>query len=197
MKDIIDIFNKNYGYAYLKDLKQKGVHTDSIRKLLEEQVIEKIKPGLYKLTDIPVNSEQSMIDVNMAMPKAIICLHSALSYHELTTTVPSIIMVALPRGVKPVKVIYPPLKIFYFSNQNFAKGIIEEKTEYGSFRIYDIEKTIVDCFRFRKRLGEDIALEGLKNYISSSHFKMNKLLTYAKNGRMFNVIKPYIEAFIT
>jgi predicted transcriptional regulator of viral defense system len=164
---------------------------------MDDQVIEKVKPGLYKLTDMPIISEQSMIDINMAMPRSVICLHSALSYYELTTTVPSVIMVALTRGNKPVKILYPPIKVFYFSHNNFVIGIEEKNTEYGTFRIYDVEKTIVDCFRYRKRLGEDIALEGLKNYLSKPNFKMNKILDYAKEGRMYNVIKPYIEAFIS
>lgn len=197
MKRIIDIFKKHRGYAYLKDLKMRAVHTDTLRKLLDDQVIEKVKPGLYKLTDMPIISEQSMIDINMAMPNSVVCLHSALSYYELTTTVPPIIMVALTRGNKPVKILYPPIKVFYFSQRNFVVGITEGNTKYGTFRIYDIEKTIVDCFRFRMRLGEDIALEGLKNYLSKPNFKMNKILDYAKEGRMYNVIKPYIEAFIS
>lgn len=196
MQKIIVLFEKNYGYAYLKDLKAQGIHTDTIRKLLDRGTIEKIKPGLYKLADFPVLAHQSLVDVCMAIPKAIICLHSALSYYELTTTVPSVVMVALPRAAKPPKIQYPPLKVFYFSRHNYEAGINIEETEFGNFRIYDIEKTIVDCLRYRNRLGEDVAIEGLRNYITQKNPDLNKLFYYARLGRMHKIIKPYVEALM-
>lgn len=194
MEKIIQIFKDHYGYAYLKDLKSQGIHTDTIRKLRVEGVIEKVKAGLYKLTDMPVISNQGMIDICMSMPQAVVCLHSALSYYELTTTVPSLIMIALRREQKPSKIPYPPIKVFYFSSRNYESGIEEIKTESGKFKIFGVEKTIVDCFRYRKKLGEDVAIEGLKNYISDKEYNLNKLFKYAKIGKMTKIIKPYVES---
>lgn len=150
MSEILDIFSSQRGYAFLKTLKQKGVHVDQIRKLLNDGIIKKIKPGLYKLVDIPISAQQGMIDICLAMPKAVICLHSALSYYELTTTVPVIIMAALPRNSKPVKIFYPPVQVFKFSDQYYHYGIKQEDTEFGLLRTYEVEKTLVDCYRFRK-----------------------------------------------
>ncbi len=195
MNSTVEIFNKNKGYGYLKDLKEKGIHTDTIKKLLDDKIIEKTKPGLYKLVDMSTSAQQGMIDVCMAMPKAVICLHSALSYYEWTTTVPSSIMVTLPRGNKPVKIYYPPIQVFYFSEKNYSTGINRIDSDFGVISIYDAEKTIVDCFRFRKKLGEDIAIEGLKNYLSQPGYDLNKIIKYAKDARMYNVIKPYLEAY--
>ena len=197
MNEILDIFKSHKGYAFLKTLKQKGVHVDQIRKLLNDGIIEKVKPGLYKLVNMPISAHQGMTDLCLAMPKAVICLHSALSYYELTTTVPGIIMVALPRESKPVKIFYPPIQVFRFSNQYYFLGIEQVKTDSGSFRIYDVEKTVVDCFRFRKKLGEDVAREGLKNYLSQSNYEINKLIRYAKTGRAYHIMKPYLEALMT
>ena len=160
--EVIQYFKKNYGYAYLKDLKN-----------------------------------QSMIDVCMAMPKAVVCLHSALSYYNLTTTLPSLVMAAISRESKPVKIEYPPVDVFYFSVQNYQTGIDEIYEKTGKFKIYNIEKTIIDCFRYRNKLGEDTALEGLRNYLKRKNYNINKLLEYAKIGRMTNIIKPYIEAMLT
>jgi predicted transcriptional regulator of viral defense system len=194
MQRIIDLFEKNQGYAQLKTLKQAGIHTDKIRELLNGGIIERVKPGLYKLVDMPVVAEQSMIDLCMAMPLAVVCLHSALSYYELTTTVPSFVMIALPRGSKPTKIAYPPFKVYHFSERNYEPGVEKKDTEQGRFRIYNREKTIVDCFRYRKRLGEDVALEGLRNYLSARGANINTLVSYARKGRMDNVMRPYIEA---
>ena len=88
MDKFLKLFKNQYGYAYLKDLKNEGIHTDKVRKLVQQGVIEKVKSGLYKLVDMPMLANQGMIDICMAMPKAVICLHSALSYYELTTTAP-------------------------------------------------------------------------------------------------------------
>ncbi len=197
MNQIIEIFNKHYGYARLKDLKANFIHTDIIKKLIENNTIEKVKPGLYKLVNMPVTAEQGKIDIHMAMPQAVVCLHSALAWHELTTTVPSEIMIALPRGSKPAKLMYPPVDVYYFSSANYQAGIQLRKTEYGTFSIYDAEKSIVDSFRYRHKLGENVALESLKNYLSRSDFRINTLLEYARNGRMYNILKPYIEAYIS
>ncbi len=195
--EVIQYFKRNYGYAYLKDLKKEGVHTDTVRKLLKDGIIEKVKPGVYKLTDLPMLSNQSMIDICMAMPKAVVCLHSALSYYGLTTTLPSLVLVAISRDSKPVKIAYPPVEVFYFSRQNYRTEIDEIHEKTGKFKIYNIEKTIIDCFRYRNKLGEDTALEGLRNYLKGENSNINKLLKYAKIGRMTNIIKPYIEAMLT
>jgi len=196
METTTPIFKNRYGYAYLKDLKKQGIHTDTIRRLVQDGAIEKVKAGLYKLADMPILSNQGMIDVCMAMPKAVVCLHSALSYHDLTTTLPAAIMIALPRDSKPVKLPFPPTQIFYFSSKNYQMGIERVATKAGVFAIYNIEKTIADCFRYRHKLRMDVALEGLRNYLKKPGYNMNKLLKYAKAGRMLRVMKPYIEAVI-
>lgn len=196
MEKVIRIFKNHFGYAYLKDLKKKGVHTDSVRKLVQQNIIEKIKPGLYKLVDMPMLANQGMIDVCMAMPKGVICLHSALSYYELTTSLPDRVMVALTRSQKPSRVDYPPVQIFYFSGKNSITGIRTIKTDSGIFKIYEVEKTMIDCFRYRNKLGLDIATEGLKNYLKSRKYNLVKLTGFAKAGRMYKIMKPYIEAII-
>src|SRR5574341_991033 len=179
METFIPIFKNRYGYAYLRDLKKQGIYTDTIRRLIQDGAIEKVKAGLYKLTDMPLLSNQGMIDVCMAMPKAVVCLHSALSYYDLTTTLPAAIMVALPRESKPVKLSYPPIQIFYFSSTNYQMGIERVVTKTGDFAIYNIEKTIVDCFRYRHKLGMEVALEGLRKYLKRPGYNLNKLLKYA------------------
>ncbi len=196
MPNVIEIFNRHHGYAYLKDLKAQGIHTDTIRRLLAERKIEKIKPGVYRLTDAPMMAYQGFVDVCMAMPKAVICLHSALSYYELTTTVPAVVMVALPRGSKAPKLQYPPVKVFYFARSNYETGIKTIHTETGDFKIFEMEKTIVDCFRYRNRLGEDVAVEGLKNYLKKKDADLNRLFFYARKGRVYRIIKPYVEVLM-
>ena len=108
MQKIEMIFKNHDRYAYLRDLKDAGVHTDTIRENLRNGIIEKIKPSLFKWVDMPQCTEQSLISACLAMPQAIICLHSVLSYYELTTALPAEIMIALPFGFKPTKLFFPP-----------------------------------------------------------------------------------------
>ena len=196
MPNVKEIFKKHSGYAYLKDLKKQGIHTDTIRKLLVRGEIEKIKSGLYRLSDFAMMSHQGFVDVCMAIPKAVVCLHSALSYYELTTIVPEVIMVAVPRETKAPHLEYPPVKVFYFSQTNYETGIKKVHTKNGDFRIYEIEKTIVDCFRYRNKLGEDVAIEGLRNYLKLKDANINRLFLRAREGRMYRIIKPYVEALM-
>ncbi|GAB4288065.1 MAG: hypothetical protein Kow0068_13840 [Marinilabiliales bacterium] len=139
---------------------------------------------------------QSFIDIYMGVPRAVICLHSALSYYQLTTTVPSLVMVAIPREYKPPVFQYPPVKYFFYSKKYYESGIEIVRTDSGIFKIYNKEKTIIDCFRYRNRLGEEVAVEGLKKYVLSKNKDLNKLFYYAREGKMFNIIKPYVEALM-
>jgi len=102
-------------------------------------------------------------------------------------------MIALPQDSKPRKMTYPPIQVFNFAEKNYQAGIVIKKTATGSFRIYDVEKTLVDCFRYRRRLGEDVAVEGLRNYFKKGRPGIYKILSYAKESRMSNVMKPYLQ----
>ena len=190
MAKILYAFHNHYGYATLQDLKKAGAHTDSIRKLVNE----KVKPGLYKMVDMPIVAHQGFIDVCLAIPNSVICLLSALSYFELTTFVPSSVMAAIPRGSKPTKIIYPPVPIYQFSEKNYSEYIEEIPEATGVFRIYSIEKTIVDCFRYRNKLGEDMAVEGLKNYLALKNMSFPQLHACAEKAHMWNIIRPYVTA---
>jgi predicted transcriptional regulator of viral defense system len=196
MDKIIEYFKKNHGYARLKDLKNKRVHTGTIRSLLNRGIIEKVKPGLYKLSGLPVMPETNMVEIRLSMPLAVVCLHSALRYYDLTGVEPPHLMVALPRESKPVNNLPQQVKVYFFAAKNHRVGIEEIESAAGTFRIYHPEKTIVDCFRYRNKLGLDLAIEGLKNYLAAFEHDTGKLIEYARFGRMFNVMKPYLDTLI-
>ncbi len=194
MPDLYEIFNNHGGYAYLQDLKASGVHTSTVRKAVQNGLLEKLKPGLYRWIDKPMTSHQGFVEITLVVPKAVICLHSALAYYELTLTQPSTIMAAIPRETKPPKKFYPPADIFYFSEHLYVLGVNTVDAEAGKFKIYDREKTIIDCFRYRKKLGEDVAVEGIRNYLKGRQPNLNKLFNYAQKSHMERIIKPYVQA---
>lgn len=197
MKRIIDIFNKKHGYARMKYLREKGVQTRDIAKALEEGILEKIKPGLYKLVDYPWDEFEGFVDICNANKNAVICLLSAAAHWELTTFNPDQINVAIPRSTDKFKLDYLPIKVYYFGKKNYPIGIETVKTKSGSFKIYDREKTICDLFRYQKKIGEDIVIESLKTYIrEKTNRSVPKLLDYAEKNNVTKKIQPLLKGIL-
>ncbi|MDP8231567.1 MAG: hypothetical protein P9L91_02730 [Candidatus Zophobacter franzmannii] len=194
--DIVTYFIQNHGYGRMKDLKKAGFNTRVISKTLEENIIEKIKPGLYKLIDYYWDENSIYRDIYRANSKAIICLNSALHYYNLATINPGIVQVAVPNNTARFSIDYPPVKVFYFSDTIYPIEIDRIDTANGSFEIYSIEKTICDVFRYRNKLGEDIALEALKNYLSRNDLNLTKLCNVATKCKVLKTIEPYIKALV-
>ena len=197
-KKIISVFQKSGGFARSKELKQASVHTRDVARLVHEGILVKIKPGLYRLADLPKTSgiPTSFIDICQAVPTGVVCLLSALDYYDLTTFNPSETYLALHHSSKLPKIEYPPIRKYYFRDRFYYCGIEEIKTAYGVVRIYNQEKSICDIFRYRNKLGEDIALESLKNYLKRKESDINKLLEYAAQCQVQTVLQAYIKAMI-
>lgn len=195
-KKIIKIFMAHNGYARSKDILAEGIHPRDIKSNLDKGLIIKVKNGLYRLSDTPVISNQSFIDLACAVPEGVICLLSALSYYELTTFNPSIISVAIHRKSWRPKIEYPPVEFYYFSKKQFESGIDKIKIGDHKISIYCREKTICDCFRYRNKLGIDIAKEGLSEYLHRKDRNLERLLEYAKICRVKALMEIWINAMI-
>jgi len=195
---IISIFKGHGGFARTTELKQAAVHTSDIARLVREGVLEKIKPGLFRMADLPQTNgvPVSFIDVCQAVPTGVICLLSALDYYDLTTFNPSEVYVALRHSAKLPKIEYPPIRKYFFRDRFYFCGIEEIKTAHGVVRIYNQEKSICDMFRYRNRLGEDIALESLKNYLKRKEANINKLMDCAVQCQVHAVMQAYVKAMI-
>ncbi len=197
MKKILNFFNKNNGYARMKELKEQSFQIRNIARLVKQGKIEKIKPGLYRLADMMDGKiRRSFIDVCSAMPKGVICLASSLSYYELTTFNPSEVYVAIPNKAKHTHMEFPPVKLYYFSDRFYKAGTETISTSQGVVRIYGMEKTICDMFRYRRKLGEDMAIEALRNYLRRKNADIAKLEQCAKICTVKAVITPYLKALV-
>ena len=198
MNRIRDIFIKYGGYVKMKDLKEASVQTRDIKRLLTEGEIEKIKPGLYKLADLTEKDGVSIsfIDICHAVPNGVICLLSALEFYNLTTFIPSEVYVAIPNSGKPPQIQYPPTRFYYFRDSFYQCGIETISTSFGNVKIYNREKTICDMFRYRKKLGEDVALEGLNNYIKTTEANIKILHDYAEKCHVKTILTPYLKAML-
>jgi predicted transcriptional regulator of viral defense system len=209
MEKIIDYLEKHGGYALMKELKAASFQTRDIARLLKEGTIIKVKPGLYRLANlgnvvIPLPRIKSsgstisheIIDLSKALPDGVICLASALAFYELTTFNPSEIYVAIPNAAKVPKIDYPSLRVFYFRERFYKPGIERIEVPNCTIKIYNREKTICDMFRYRNKYGDDLALEGLKTYLSIKEANINKLRKYVDICQVKTVMMPYLKALV-
>ena len=196
MDSAIRYLKEHKGYARMKEMKARGIHTRQIQKLIKAGLIVKVKSGLYRLADLQTGESNGMVEICLAMPKAVVCLSSALAFHELTTFVPTVISFAIPRAGKPVRLSYPPNEAYFFSANQYKAGIEHHETKAGHIQIYGPEKTVCDLFRFRNQLGEDIALEGLKEYLKRRNRDLNKLRKLSQVCRVKGIISQYVKAIV-
>lgn len=198
MDKIESIFNKHKGRVSWKGLIAEGISDWEIKKAVDSGLIENYAYGQYKLVDYPWDENEYLVDVCFANKKAVICLLSAANYWDLTTFIPGEIYAAFPEHIGRHVSHLPGVKPYYFSEKLYNLGIEEIKTGSGLIRIYNKEKTVVDLFRYCKKLGEDIAIESLRNYISRRPYSIAKLSEYsiiAKTEKILvSILKGLLEA---
>lgn len=152
--------------------------------------------GIYRLKESDPPGNPDLMQISLRVPRAVICLISALYFHDLTTQIPHQVHFALPRDVKTPKVEYPPIRVFHFSEESYQAGIVDEIVDGAKVKIYDREKTVADCFKFREKIGIDIALDALKDYLKQPRLDVLLLMEYAKVNRVEKVMRPYLEAML-
>lgn len=160
-------------------------------------MLEALGRGVYRLAALPDFTEPDFVVVAKRIPKGVICLISALAYHELTTQIPHFVYLALPRPSKRPRLRYPPLRYFLFSKKSYKNGIETILSNGFPIKIYSVEKTLADCLKYRQKIGMDIVLEALKEYWKKGHVDLNKLFKFAKICRVENVLKPIIETIVS
>lgn len=170
-----------------------GVHPRTLYTLRDRGVLEVLGRGLHRLASLPALSDPDLVTVAGKVPRGVVCLLSALAFHELTTQIPHAVHLALERGAARPRLEYPPLIVYWFSGSSFREGIRDEQVDGTNVQIYDPEKTLADCFKFRNRLGLDVCLEALRLWRRRRGSSIDQLLHYARIDRVDRVIRPYLE----
>lgn len=195
-KKALKIFKLHGGIMRSSDAIKQGIHPRTLYALRDAGFLEQIQKGLYCLPGLPGHTQPDLITIARKVPTGVICLISALFFHGLTTQIPHFVYLAVKKGYRPPKIDYPPTHFYWFSNPIFNVGIETHKLGGVTVRCYSKEKTIVDCFRFRNKIGIDVAIEALKKYWQQGKPKLNLITKFAKTGRIAKSIKPYIESVI-
>jgi predicted transcriptional regulator of viral defense system len=178
------------------DVRARGWSPQLLLKLQQAGRLQRVARGLYSLPDTEPSEHQSLIEVCQRVPKAVICLLSALAYHEIGTQLPHEVWVALPEGTQTPALDYPQLRITRLRGPAYSEGITTITDQRGTIRIYSVAKTIADCFKLRNKIGLDVALEALKDAWRARKLDLSELNHFAKINRVSRVMQPYLEALV-
>lgn len=187
------IFQQNGGILRTKDALNFGVHPRKLYQLRDAGKIIEISRGVFQLAGLGESNNSDLVAVSLRVPDAVICLVSALSFHELTTEIPHEVYLAIPSGKENPKIDFPPVRFFHFSDNTISAGVENHFVSGVDIKVFSAEKTIADCFKFRNKIGIDVAVEGLKMCISRNGARA-EIIEYARLCRVEKVISPYLQA---
>jgi predicted transcriptional regulator of viral defense system len=190
----IDELFQNPPLMRSRDIARAGIPMIAISRALAAGQIKKLARGVYCRAEYQQDENGDLALVTRRAPEAIICLLSALSYHGITTQMPFEIWIAIPHKAWTPKLEYPSLRIVLYSGDTYLRGTAIVTIEGVPVRLTTIERTIADCFKFRNKIGLDVALEALREARAKGKLDRNELWTCAKVDRVANIILPYLEA---
>jgi predicted transcriptional regulator of viral defense system len=178
------------------DLRSHGWSPQLLLKLHRTGQLQRVTRGLYSLPGIEVTEHQSLVEVCGRVPKAVVCLLSALQFHEIGTQLPHEVWIALPEATQTPAIDYPPLRIARLRGKAYSEGIENIVKDGSTIRVYSLAKTITDCFKFRHKVGLDVALEALKDAWRQRKLNIDDVTRYAEINRVAQVMRPYLEAVV-
>lgn len=188
------IFRKKGCILRTHEAIEAGIHPRTLYALRDAGVIEQTGRGLFRLASLPPMSEPDLAVVAKRIPSAVVCLISALAIHELTTQIPHTVQIAMAHGTHTPRIAHPPIEVFRFSPRTLAAGVEERLIDGITVRVFGPEKTLADVFKFRNRIGLEIAVESLRNYARRKQRRFDLILDFARACRVEGIMRPYLEA---
>jgi predicted transcriptional regulator of viral defense system len=182
------------GVLRARDAGAFGVTRAQLSRWVEDGALDRVGRGLYALPDRELDENESLVHVAKRVDGGIICLLSALRFHNLTTQNPSEVWVAIPRSTRAPHLDWPPLRVIRWSGAVLTEGIEQRKVGGGTIRITSPPRTVADCFKHRNTVGIDVAIEALRDYRRQKVGSLDQLMAAAAVCRMQRVIQPYVEA---
>ncbi|MBK7616834.1 MAG: AbiEi antitoxin N-terminal domain-containing protein [Burkholderiales bacterium] len=177
-----------------RDLAQEGLPTITLTRLVQAGQLERVARGLYGMPGAVVHEHRSLAEVSVRVPKGVVCLLSALRVHGIGTQAPFEVWLAIPHHMAAPRLDQPALRTVRMSDQTLADGVVRITVDGVKVPVFNAAKTVADCFKFRNKIGLDVALEALRDGWAQRKFTMDDLWRHATHARVANVMRPYIEA---
>ena len=190
------IFQAHHGLLRTAEAIRLGIAPATLYTLRDTGAIVQESRGLYRLADVMLERAPDLIRVSQRVPNGVICLISALDFHELTTQIPHQVYLALPRRSRIPQLDYPALAVVRLSEPAYSAGIEVHKLDGFPVKVYSPEKTLADCLKFRNKIGLDVALEALKTYMNRAGIQIEMLLHYARVDRVESLMQRYLEILV-
>ncbi len=184
------------GGVAARELAAAGIHRQALTRLVQSGDLERVARGLYRVPGRPFTEHHGLVVASAAVPHGVVCLLSALAYHGIGTQLPHEVWIAIERRARRPALRHPPLRIVRPSGEAFSTGVEMHRVEGGMLRVYGVAKTIADCFKYRNKIGLDVALEALREAWRARRFTMDDLERYATICRVQRVMRPYLEALV-
>ena len=190
------VFRERGGILRTHEALGAGIHPRTLYAMRDAGVLERVSRGVYRLAELPPPGNPDLVSVATRVPKGVVCLLSALSFHGITDEIPLEVSLALPRGAGPPRLEHPPVRVFWFTGRAFTEGIETPEVDGVPVRVYSVEKTLADCFNYRNKLGLDVALQALRLCWEEGRVDADRLMHLAGICRVVNVMRPYLEALL-
>jgi predicted transcriptional regulator of viral defense system len=182
------------GILRMMDAVHAGISRRALYAMRDMGIVTQLSRGVYRLAAMPDLGAPDLVTVCARLPNGVVCLISALAFHGLTTQIPHAVDIALARGASTPRIDYPPVSVHWFSGAAFTSGIETPIVDGQTIRIYSPEKTIADVFKYRNKVGMDVALDSLKSWRARRHPPEERLIEHARICRVERVMRPYVEA---
>ena len=193
IKQVLEIA-RSLGVLRPRDLDTYGLPRVYLSRLHDRNLLHRVGRGLYVTADFEVTEYHTLAEACKRVPHGVLCLLSALRHHGLTTQAPSKVWMAIDRKARLPLVSQPTMRFVRFSGRALTEGIEEKQIEGVGVKVYNPAKTVVDCFKYRNKIGLDVALEALRDCFRMRKCTMNELSYYAQVCRVAKVMRPYLEA---
>jgi len=187
---------RRQGRLATRDVVAAGIHRQVLSRMVREGALERVTRGQYRLPETPLTEHHGLAMAAAAVPQGVVCLLSALGFHGIGTQVPSEVWLAIDRRARRPALPYPPLRVVRFTGEALTKGIETHRLEGQTVRVYVLAKTVADCFKYRNKIGLDVALEALREAWRGRHITMDEMDRFARICRVEQVMRPYIEALV-
>ena len=188
------VFRRHGGILKTSQALNLGIHRRTLYAMRDVGMLERLDRGLYRLAELPPLSEPDLVTVALKIPKCVLCLISALHFHDITTQIPHAVSIAVSRGTEPPRLKFPPINTYWFSGEAFTAGVEQHLIDKIPVQIYSAEKTLADCFKYRNKIGMDTVLEALSLYSENRTPEPRKLIHFAKICRVDKIMRPYLQA---
>ncbi len=195
IKAALQVFEKNKVMRSAEIFAQ-GIQPRTLYQMRDDGLVVQEGRGLYRLAEEQLWSDPDLTLVSLRIPKGVVCLISALYFHRLTTQIPHEVYIALPKDSEKPRIQYPPTRFFWISPEPFKAGIETHTIDNVDIKVYSVAKTIADCFKFRNKIGMDVALEALREGLRYKRCTPEEILRFARINRVERIMLPYVEALI-